>query len=199
MDILQAAQQNPIVALIVACEVGLWVLLLGGLALRYLLRLRRVSAAVLAGIPLLDVVLVVAVALDLMRGAEVEWVHGLAAYYLGVSLAFGPAMVRYVDVRFAHRFAAGPPPPAKPRPGAEKRAAAWKEWYRVVTAAAIASLVLLGLIVFFAKPEAQQTLLWWIGRAWAIAGLWLLFGPLFESGKSAEQRSPGAEARSNGG
>lgn len=195
MNILETAQQNPIIALILACEVGLWLLLLGGLALRYLLRLRRVSAAVLAGIPLLDVVLVVAVALDLLRGAQVEWVHGLAAYYLGVSLAFGPAMVRYVDVRFAHRFAGGPPPPVKPKPGPAKKAAAWKEWYRVVTAAAIASVVLLGLITFFANPEAKETLWWWIGRAWAITGLWLLFGPLFESGRPVQERSPDAEAR----
>lgn len=195
MNILETVRQNPIVALILACEVGLWVLLLGGLALRYLLRIRRVSAVVLAGIPLLDVVLVVAVALDLLRGAQVEWVHGLAAYYLGVSLAFGPAMVRYVDVRFAHRFADGPPPPAKAKPGPEKKAAAWKEWCRVVIAAAIASVVLLGLIIFFANPEAKETLLWWIGRAWAITGLWLLFGPLFETGRPVGERSPDAEAR----
>ena len=67
---MQLAQDNPIVALIVACEIGLWVLLGLGLTARYLLRLRTLSTLVLAAIPLLDVVLVVAVTLDLMRGAE---------------------------------------------------------------------------------------------------------------------------------
>ncbi|WP_306369435.1 hypothetical protein [Nocardiopsis sp. CC223A] len=174
--------ENPIAAVIVMCEVGLWVLLGLGLALRYLFRLRLSSTLVLWSIPLLDVVLVVATALDLRSGAEVGTIHGLAAVYLGFSVAFGPAIVRWADVRFAHRFAGGPAPVKPPRRGPGRHAHLMREWYRVVNAAAITSVTLLVLAFLFAVPEARETLLWWIGRAWFVVGLWYVFGPLWESG-----------------
>lgn len=43
-----------VIAAIVAAEVAFWMLLLGGLALRYLARARRLSSAVLATVPLVD-------------------------------------------------------------------------------------------------------------------------------------------------
>jgi hypothetical protein len=176
--------ENPIAAVIVGCEIGLWVLLGLGMVLRYLLRLRRTSTAVLAGIPLLDVVLVIATAIDLHRGADVGLVHVLAGFYLGSSLAFGPAIVRWADVRFAHRFAGGPAPRRTPKHGPERVAHLLREWYRVLGTVAIASTVLIVLILFFAAPQDQAGLWWWIGRAWAVVGLWYVFGPLWESGKS---------------
>jgi hypothetical protein len=170
---------------IVACEVGLWVLLGLGMVLRYMARLRRTSTVVLAGIPLLDLVLVIATAIDLHSGAEVGFVHVLAGFYLGSSLAFGPALVRWADVRFAHRFASGPAPQKAPKHGPERVAHLMREWYRVLGTVAIASAVLVVLILFFAAPEDQAGLRWWIGRAWVVVGLWFVFGPLWESGKSA--------------
>ncbi|WP_193611676.1 hypothetical protein [Nocardioides lijunqiniae] len=172
---------NPIAALIVACEVGLWILLGSGLALRYLLRHPRSGAVVLAGIPLLDVVLLIAATLDLHRGAEPDGTHGLAAIYLGSSIAFGPALARWADVRFAHRFADGPAPVKPAKGSAERQALLWTEWRRVVTAASIASLVLIALAYLVAEPGQREPLLWWAGRAWIVAGLWLLFGPLWET------------------
>jgi hypothetical protein len=184
-DLMQLAQDNPIVALIVACEIGLWILLGLGLLARYLLRLRTLSTLLLAAIPLLDVVLVVAVTLDLMGGAEPRYVHGLAGIYLGFSVAFGPSIVRWADVRFAHRFAGGLPP-VKPAKGTPERVAhLWREWNRVVVAAVITSVVLGGLVVFVATPEQSGQLTWWIGRVWVIAGIWLVAGPLWESGSRA--------------
>jgi hypothetical protein len=186
--------QNPVAAVIVLCEFGLWGLLGLGLALRYLFRLRRASALVLWSIPLLDVVLVVATALDLRGGAEAGTVHGLAAVYLGLSVAFGPVIVRWADARFAHRFAGGPPPPRAPRRGPGRRARLLREWYRAVGAAAIASAVLLGLTVFFAAPEGREVLAWWIGRVWIVVGLWYVFGPLWEGGSGRG----GADAAAGG-
>jgi hypothetical protein len=155
------------------------------MVLRYLVRLRRTSTAVLAGIPLLDLVLVIATAIDLHRGADVGLAHVLAGFYLGSSLAFGPAIVRWADVRFAHRFAGGPAPRPTPKQGPERVAHLMREWYRVVGTVAIASVVLVVLILFFAEPEDQTSLWWWIGRAWAVVGLWFVFGPLWESGKKS--------------
>lgn len=175
----EIVRENPIAAVIVASEFGLWVLLGSGMALRYLVRLRRTSTVVLAAIPLLDVVLVVAVALDLHRGADVASVHGLAGIYLGFSVAFGPAVVRWADARFAYRFAGGPRPVKAPKHGPERRAHLWREWYRVVTAATVASVTLVGLALLFADPHQAQSLYGWIGRCWTIVGIWFLAGPAF--------------------
>lgn len=185
--------ENPVAAVIVACEVGLWVLLGLGMVLRYLARLRRTSTVVLAGIPLLDLILVIATAIDLHSGAEVSFVHVLAGFYLGSSLAFGPAIVRWADVRFAHRFAGGPAPQKAPKHGPERVAHLMREWYRVLGTVAIASVVLVVMILFFAAPEDQAGLWSWIGRAWVVVGLWFVFGPLWERGKSALSPQPQAE------
>jgi hypothetical protein len=191
---LEFFAENPVAAVIVGCEIGLWVLLGLGMVLRYLLGLRRTSTAVLAGIPLLDVVLVIATAIDLHRGADVGLVHVLAGFYLGSSLAFGPAIVRWADVRFAHRFAGGPAPRRVPEHGPERVAHLMREWYRVLGTVAIASVVLVVLILFFAAPQDQAGLSWWIGRAWAVVGLWYVFGPLWESGKSRLATQPESQA-----
>jgi hypothetical protein len=194
---MQLVRDDPIVALILACEFGLWVLLGVGLVARYLLRLRLLSTLLLAAIPLLDVVLVVAVTLDLLRGAEPRSVHGLAGAYLGFSVAFGPSIVRWADVRFAHRFAGGPAPAKQVKGTPERVAHLWREWSRVVVAAAITSSVLGGLILFVATPEQSGVLSWWIGRVWVVAGIWLVAGPLWESGRSRtpEERPTTADRR----
>lgn len=173
-------RDNPVLAVIVLCEFGLWALLGGGLVARYLLRVRRLGAVLLAAIPLTDVVLVVAVFLDLHRGAAATAIHGLAGVYLGFSVAFGPALVRWADGHFAHRFAGGPKPHKPAKGSAERYRAVWKEWYRVVNAAAIASVTLLGLIVTVAGPGREGMLYGWIGRVWVVVAIWFLAGPAFE-------------------
>ncbi|SHK04735.1 hypothetical protein SAMN05443637_102136 [Pseudonocardia thermophila] len=186
---VELIRDNPIAAVIVLCEFGFWALVVAGLAARYLLRLRRLSAALLVAVPLVDVVLVVAVLLDLHRGSPATAIHGLAAVYLGFSVAFGPALVRWADRHFAHRFAGGPKPhrPAKGSP--ERYRAVWQEWYRVVAAAAIASVTLLGMVVTVAGPEQEAALWWWIGRVWMVVGIWFLAGPAFERRPSEPERT----------
>lgn len=165
---------------IAASEIGLWMLLALGLSLRYVLRRRRASTVTLALIPLLDVALVVATAVDLNRGADAGTTHGLAGLYLGFSVAFGPALVRWADVRFAHRFAGGPAPVKVPKHGPERMAYLWREWFRVVLAAAIASAVMLGLVLLVADPAQERALLGWIRPPWTLVALWFVFGPLWE-------------------
>ncbi len=191
---LEFFAENPVAAVIIGCEIGLWALLGLGMVVRYPLRLPRTSTAVLAGIPLLDLVLVIATAIDLHGGADVGLVHVLAGFYLGSSLAFGPAIVRWADVRFAHRFDGGPAPRRVPKHGPERAAHLMREWYRVLATVAIASVVLVVLILFFAAPHDQAGLWSWIGRAWAVVGLWFVFGPLWESGKSWLATQPDTQA-----
>jgi hypothetical protein len=173
-------QQSNIAIFIIASEVGFWVMLAAGLAARYVLRWKRTSTVLLAAVPLLDVVLLAAVVVDLLHGAKAGNIHGIAAFYLGASLAFGPALVRWGDMRFAHRFAGGPPPSKLPKHGPEKLKAMWSEWLKVVLGAAISCAVLLFLILVIATP-AQANELWkWMPRAGLITGIWLLAGPVYE-------------------
>ncbi|NNH70516.1 hypothetical protein HLB23_11685 [Nocardia uniformis] len=180
---LELLGEHPVAGVILACEVGLWVLLGSGLAVRYLARMRTLSTVILLGIPLLDVVLVIATAIDLRNGATADATHGLAGLYLGFSIAFGPTIVRWADARFAYRFAGGPPPVKAAKSGPERRRYLWREWLRVVNAAAISSVTLLALVLFIATPAQEPTLTGWIGRVWVIVGLWFVFGPLWESGR----------------
>jgi hypothetical protein len=104
-------------ALIVACEVGFWVVLLVALVVRYLLLKEYLSRALLLCLPLIDLLLLVFTALDLRRGSTATFAHGLAAAYVGFTVAFGGMAVKWADAHFAHRFAAGPVPATAPSRG----------------------------------------------------------------------------------
>lgn len=106
-----------IVALIIACEVGFWVLLALGLSVRYLLKWRRTSVVLLLCEPVLELVLFVATAIDLKNGAEPGWEHGLAAIYIGYTVAYGHYTIRWLDGHAAHRLAGAPRPPKPPQYG----------------------------------------------------------------------------------
>jgi hypothetical protein len=155
-------------AVIVACEIGFWVVLLTGLVFRYLLRLPRIGAVLLAGVPLVDLVLLVTSALDLRYGGgEAGFAHGLAAIYLGVSVAWGPSMVRWADSRFAHRLAGGPPPSRPPKTGAGHARHERHQWVRHLLAWTVGCALLLGGIALVGDVDRAQALT-------NIAGGWTL-------------------------
>lgn len=168
-----------LLAIIVACEIGFWVVLGAGLVARYLLRRRRLGAVLLVCVPLVDLVLLVATVLDLRRGASANFTHGLAAVYLGFSVAFGPSMVRWADQRFAQRFAGGPPPWKPPKRGPERVRYEWRGWGKAVGAWAIAC-ALLGLAVLLVD-DAERTaeLVGWIQRLTAAVVIWFVAFPLW--------------------
>ncbi len=175
-----------LVAVIVACEIGFWVVLAAGLVARYVLRWRRVGGALLVGVPLVDLVLLVATVLDLRRGGTAELAHGLAAVYLGFSVAFGHSMVRWADVRFAHRFAGGPPPQPKPPSGTPDRLRhEWREFGKACTAIGVTAVLLLGLVALVGVRRDTAALLWWIPRLGLVLVIWLVTGPLWEAARLA--------------
>ena len=145
-----------VLTVIVACEIGFWVAVLGGLAARYLLHRRRLGVALLLAAPLLDVVLLVATAADLRSGSTASLEHGLAALYLGFSVAYGHRLVHWADVRFAHRFAGGPAPVRLT--GRAYTRACWADVVRTTLAVAVAAVVLLGLIAWVDVPERTEAL-----------------------------------------
>ncbi|MBB5116950.1 membrane protein [Streptomyces eurocidicus] len=158
-----------IVTLIIVCEVGFWVLLAGGLSLRYLARMPRAGAAVLLLEPVLELVLLIATAIDLKNGAQADWKHGLAAVYIGFSVGLGHSTVTWVDQRFAHRFAGGPPPVKPPKYGMARTVHEWKTAARWILAAGVA----IGLL---------QAATWYVGdsgdtgslRGWQIRMLYVI-------------------------
>lgn len=171
-----------IVTLIVICEVGFWVLLSGGLALRYLAKMPRLGAAVLLCEPLLEVILLAVTAIDLKNGAEPDWKHGLAAVYIGFTVGLGHHTIKWVDAKFAHRFAGGPPPVKPPKYGTARMIHEWKTAVRWITAAVVA-MGLLQAAIWYVGGDGdigslrmwQQKMLFAIGINVIIAGSYTLF------------------------
>lgn len=169
---------DPLILLIVACEVGFWVVLGAGLVARYALRMRKLGAVLLVCTPLVDVVLIVATVFDLRSGGEAKAAHGLAAIYLGVSVAFGHSMLRWADQRMAHRFAGGPPPVRPPKYGAARVRHEWREWGKFAVAWVVACSVMLLLMYVVGTPERTQVL-WGQMSGMTVVGLiWLVGWPV---------------------
>ncbi|GGN77265.1 hypothetical protein GCM10011579_059360 [Streptomyces albiflavescens] len=162
-----------IVGLIVACEVGFWVLLAAGLAVRYLVKWRRTSVALLLCEPLLEVVLFVVTAVDLKNGAKPGWEHGLAALYIGFTVAYGHYTIRWLDGHAAHRLAGGPPPVRPPRHGMARARHEGRMWLRTVLAAAVACALLQAAIQYVGDGDTDslRSFQWVALRATAIHGL----------------------------
>lgn len=179
-----------LLALIIASEIGFWVLLGAGLAARYLFRWRRVSTVLLICVPLVDVVLLVATVIDLRRGAEPEWGHGLAALYIGFSVAFGKDMIRWADQRFAHRFADGPVPWKPPKYGREKLVYEWKAWGKAMLGWAVAALLLGAGYLLVGDHERGEALLEWAAKPGAPLLIWFIFWPLAETIFPSKRKEP---------
>ena len=117
--------------------------------------------------PLVDVVLLAATIADLRGGATATVAHSLAAVYIGVSVAFGHAMVRWADVRFAHRFAGGPAPVPAPRTGRAHAARERRGWLRHLLAWAVGASLLLAGVAVVGDAARTEALL-------QTAGVWTL-------------------------
>ncbi|THA96665.1 hypothetical protein E6R61_12675 [Streptomyces sp. LRa12] len=135
-----------VVALIIACEVGFWVLLALGLGARYLLKWRRTGVVLLLCEPVLELVLFAVTAWDLKNGAEPGWEHGLAALYIGYTVAYGHYTIRWLDGHAAHRLGGGPPPVKPPRYGRARAAHEGRLWLRTLLGAAVACALLQGAV-----------------------------------------------------
>ncbi len=162
-------------AAIVAYEVLFWVLLLTGLAVRYLARRRRLGAGILASVPLVDLVLLIVTVLHLRQGAPADLADGLAAAYLGASVGFGPSIIGRLDARFAHRFAGGPPAPRPPRYGAEHVRHEWREFRRATVAWLVSCLLLVAGAVYVGDLGRGGALLAWAARLTLVLVIWLIF------------------------
>lgn len=163
-------------ALIVACELGFWIILLLALATRYLLRRESWSRALFIALPLVDVLLLSFTALDLREGTLPTFAHGLAAAYLGFTVAFGGLAVRWADAHFAYRFAGGRKPGRDPLRGWPLVRHELILWGRCIVACVITMVLIQVLAEFVGNKDAVQSLLVWQRHAFGCILLWFLFG-----------------------
>jgi hypothetical protein len=152
-------------AVIVACEVLFWVLILAGLAARYLGNRRTLGTVLLFGAPAVDLILLVVATLDLRGGGQATMAHALAAVYIGISVGFGHQMIKWADVRFAHRFSGGPAPVPAPRRGRAHAARERAGWYRHLAAWSVGCALLLAAVAYIDSPDRTAVFL-------QVAGVW---------------------------
>jgi hypothetical protein len=164
-----------LIAVIVACEIGFWVALGAGLLARYVRGRRRLGGILLACVPLVDLILLVATVIDLAQGATADFGHGLAAAYIGFSVAFGHSTIRWADERFAHRFAGGPPPWRPPRGGRERARHEWREFGKAAVAWAVSCALVAAAIVIVGDARRTEALEGWIARLTMILAVWSLW------------------------
>jgi len=134
-----------LLAVIAACEIGFWVLLAAGLATRYLLRLPKAGMILLAAVPLVDVVMLVAGVIDIRRGGEPSFTHSLAAIFIGVSVGFGHQTLKWADRWAAHYLGGAPRPVKPPKRGPERARRERAGWYRHLLAYAVGVGIMLAL------------------------------------------------------
>ncbi len=164
-----------ILAIIVTCEIAFWVAIGLGLVARYPLHRPRLGLVVLASVPLIDLALLVATAVHLRSGATAGVEHGVAAIYIGFSLAYGHRLIAWADVRFAHRFAEGPPPPRFY--GAAYARHCWGDVARTSVAAVIAGGLTAGLVWWIGDPTRTAELTQnyrWLVLVWSLDLLWAI-------------------------
>ena len=168
---------SPALVALLVGEILFWVVIVAGLAARYLLRRPRLGAVLLGSTVLVDLGILATAVIDIRSGGAATAAHGLAALYIGFSVAFGPTLVRWADVRAAHRWADGPAPVAVPREGPERAAHEWSQFGRWVVAAIICAAVL-GLVHLLAGPGADLAALTpWFGRLGIVTVIWFVVGP----------------------
>ncbi|WP_226961765.1 MULTISPECIES: hypothetical protein [Streptomyces] len=144
------------VGLILAAEVAFWVVLASGLAVRYLLRMRRLGGALLLGVPLIDVLLLTATAIDLRGGGEMSAGHGLAVLYLGFTVGYGHYLVTWADGHAAHRLGGAARPAKPPRYGMARAGHEWRLWRMTLVSVLIVVTVAQLLRWFISEPETDR-------------------------------------------
>ncbi|MGW5784047.1 hypothetical protein ACWEWK_08660 [Streptomyces sp. NPDC003757] len=194
-----------VVALIIACEVGFWVLLALGLGARYLLKWRRTGVVLLLCEPVLELVLFAVTAYDLKTGAEPGWEHGLAALYIGCTVAYGHYTIRWLDGHAAHRLAGGPPPVRPPRHGMPRARHEGALWLRTLLGAAVACALLQGAVWYVGGDgdvSSLRSFQWTALRVTGIHGLialtYLIWPKKAPAGTSSAETGEGAPEGARG-
>jgi hypothetical protein len=145
--------------LIIACEIGFWVFVMAGLFTRYILKKKRLSTFLLICTPIVDLVLLIVTFIDLKNGAVASTVHGIAAIYIGVSIAFGHQMIAWADKQFSYYFAGGEKQVRGKKYGSEHAKRELIGWFRHFLAWCLGSLILFGIIMLINNTAQTEALI----------------------------------------
>jgi hypothetical protein len=164
---------NGIAWAIVICEILFWVFIVSGLAARYIGKREKLGFALLAMTPLVDLALLGLTGYDLYKGSTATMAHGIAAIYIGVSIAYGKSMIRWADDQFCFYILKTRKKPAKKK-GMAFAKQDFLNWLRHLFAFMIGAGLLFVLTIWVGdaeRTEAFQQIL----RVWALVlGLDLL-------------------------
>ncbi|GEN89657.1 hypothetical protein [Oceanobacillus sojae] len=149
---------NFIAWMIVACEIGFWIVIILGLFTRYVLKKNKLGLFFLALTPIIDLILLIITAADLYRGATATAAHAIAAVYIGVSIVFGKSMIRWADERFRYYVIKEGPKPIKLY-GIEYSKHYLKGWGKHVLSYLIGAGTLAGVIFFINDSSRTEALL----------------------------------------
>ena len=164
---------------ILACEIAFWLVLVLGLTCRYVFRMNRLSSLLLYSIPMIDLILLAATVVDLRAGSVATFAHGLAAAYLGFTLAFGRVTINWADGTFARLFAGGPATVKPPSHGLELLLYELKWFGRCLLAVSVTILLSYLAIVLVNDPSRTEAFEIWMRIPLITASLWFVFGPLW--------------------
>ncbi|UVI28388.1 hypothetical protein [Paenibacillus spongiae] len=143
--------------MIVACEIAFWCVILLGLVVRYVFKKDKLGYFLLCLVPVIDLALLIFAGYDLLSGAVSTKAHGIAAVYIGVSLAFGKSMIQWADERFQYYIMKQGPAPVK-RYGLDYAKHYLKGWLKHVLAYLIGAGLLAALIYFIQDPARTESL-----------------------------------------
>lgn len=158
---------NFIAWMIVACEVLFWVVIALGLITRYLFKKPKLGLFFLTLTPVIDLLLFMITGFDLYNGATATLAHGIAAVYIGISIAFGKSMIQWADERFRYYIMKDGKKPMS-RYGYDYAKHYLKGWLRHLLSYVIGASLLLAIIYFINDGERTAALLN-IWRIWSLA------------------------------
>ncbi len=170
-----------ILFIIVCCEVAFWLFMIAGLTVRYLFKQQKLSTVLLYSVPWIDVLLLAAVVMDLRSGSVATFAHGLAAAYIGFTVAFGRVTLDWADARFAHRFAGGDQPEKPPSYGRQLLIYEVKWFGRCLVAVATTIALAFLAIVVVDDPTKTAAFEMWLKIPLFTAVFWLVFGPVWSA------------------
>ncbi|MGE6513424.1 hypothetical protein [Lysinibacillus sphaericus] len=92
------------IAWIITAEIAFWIVIIVGLICRYVFKKPKLSLFFFALTPVIDLLLVLLTVMDLKAGTPASTAHGVAAIYIGVSIAYGKTMIAWADIKFQQWF-----------------------------------------------------------------------------------------------
>lgn len=154
------------ITLIILAEVAFWVAIIAGLFARYIIKMPKLSLFFFFMTPLIDLALLLLTAIDLKNGEVATFMHGIAAIYIGISIAYGKTMIDLADEKF-RVWVLKMKEVRKPLTGTAKGKREIKLFGKHVLAFVLGS-ILLRLMVTFVDDSDSTAALQQVWKIWSI-------------------------------